>query len=340
MQYTRKYEQYHRVFTEPISEESVEPVLRELVDKQRDDNIFITFTMYERTRNFNEHVTTAPMPQNQYIPYHQHDYFEINYLYEGVCYQFINNKLYKMAPGDLIILSENTFHTAYTRPGSSGINLLVDDVFLSDFIKELPKSLHSPLLTELTKEKTPFFLFPCTGSAIPSFFDVLKQRGNLLGQRSLEYRLRENLARCIFSEMLIMEKDKRLTFTSSDEPEKAEISHAAVLEFINANFHSISIEDIEKKFGFSRMGFYRFMKTATGTHFSVYVGSLKYNRACYLLQYSTKSISQIAEEVGFQSNEYFSRFFKKQAGITPTVYRRRMKAKAEKEKRGSAPASQ
>lgn len=40
-----------------------------------------------------------------------------------------------------------------------------------------------------------------------------------------------------------------------------------------------------------------------------------------LLGYSTMSVKQVALELGFQDEAYFSRFFRKNTGLRPTEYR-------------------
>jgi len=43
-----------------------------------------------------------------------------------------------------------------------------------------------------------------------------------------------------------------------------------------------------------------------------------------LLAYSTKSVSEIAWQLNFSDNSYFSRFFKKHSGMSPEAFRRQL----------------
>jgi AraC family transcriptional activator of pobA len=45
--------------------------------------------------------------------------------------------------------------------------------------------------------------------------------------------------------------------------------------------------------------------------------------ACRKLTYAPSSVASIAYELGFQDPAYFSRAFKRHAGITPKEYRER-----------------
>jgi AraC-like DNA-binding protein len=52
-----------------------------------------------------------------------------------------------------------------------------------------------------------------------------------------------------------------------------------------------------------------------------YVHQLRTQRAQYLLSHTNKNVKEIATEVGYQDPLYFSRMFKKYAGVAPLHYR-------------------
>lgn len=60
----------------------------------------------------------------------------------------------------------------------------------------------------------------------------------------------------------------------------------------------------------------------TGETILNYTNQLRITKAAELLKYSTDSITDIAEEVGFEELYYFSRVFKKIIGVSPKEYRR------------------
>jgi AraC-like DNA-binding protein len=51
-----------------------------------------------------------------------------------------------------------------------------------------------------------------------------------------------------------------------------------------------------------------------------YLSRYRIQQAKRLLEIGTMSITQVALEVGFSSQSYFSRIFQQEAGITPTDY--------------------
>ncbi len=60
----------------------------------------------------------------------------------------------------------------------------------------------------------------------------------------------------------------------------------------------------------------------TGTTLTAYINQYRVERAVVLLQYSSLSIAQVGERVGFLDECYFTRIFKRLKGVSPSVYRK------------------
>jgi len=73
--------------------------------------------------------------------------------------------------------------------------------------------------------------------------------------------------------------------------------------------------------------FRRSFKQQTGLAPSQFQNTIRINCACDLLATSELSVSEIAQQAGFETVYYFSRMFKKKTGQTPTRYRLRMTAR-------------
>jgi AraC-like DNA-binding protein len=48
---------------------------------------------------------------------------------------------------------------------------------------------------------------------------------------------------------------------------------------------------------------------------------MKMERACYLLDSGQQPVGEVAERLGYQDAQYFSRLFKKVVGLSPSDYR-------------------
>ena len=76
----------------------------------------------------------------------------------------------------------------------------------------------------------------------------------------------------------------------------------------------VSVSTLSKKF-----------RKETGMTPSGYLNQLIINRACYLLHAEEYSIAKIAEQLGFADQFYFAKYFKRQMGVSPSVYKRQVR---------------
>ncbi|MDY3979684.1 MAG: helix-turn-helix transcriptional regulator [Tidjanibacter sp.] len=76
-----------------------------------------------------------------------------------------------------------------------------------------------------------------------------------------------------------------------------------------------------REMGLSRTNFYAKLKAIVDITPVNYINNMRMQRAIELLQSSSKSISEIALEVGFSDHAYFSQVFKESTGFTPSEYR-------------------
>jgi len=84
---------------------------------------------------------------------------------------------------------------------------------------------------------------------------------------------------------------------------------------------SISPEEIAASLNISYTWFRRMFRQYTGLAPAQYIAQLKIQKAKEMLSVSNKSIKEIAIDLGFESIDYFSTQFRKQAGQTPTQFR-------------------
>ena len=83
-----------------------------------------------------------------------------------------------------------------------------------------------------------------------------------------------------------------------------------------------SITSLCKDLGMSRTQLHNKIKALTGKSTSIFVRSLRLQKGKYLLEHTSKGISEIAYDVGFNNPSYFTKSFTEEFGIPPSSLRK------------------
>lgn len=84
----------------------------------------------------------------------------------------------------------------------------------------------------------------------------------------------------------------------------------------------LSLETVANAIGVSPVYLSRLFKQETGSTFVTQLTQIRISKAVQLLNSTDRSIADIAEAVGYESQHYFSTAFKKVVGVSPNRYRR------------------
>lgn len=101
----------------------------------------------------------------------------------------------------------------------------------------------------------------------------------------------------------------------------------------------MSIEELAESVGLSETRLRALFKSSLGLTPKQYVGKTIMEAAAEMVRGSYKRVSEIAAELGFNSDGYFVRVFKKTYGMTPTEYRNLHQRPSEKEDTAKSAAS-
>ena len=95
----------------------------------------------------------------------------------------------------------------------------------------------------------------------------------------------------------------------------------AMLNYIQSNYHSITLEDMAKQFHLSEPYISKYIKDKSGKTFGEHVTGIRLKRAKSLLKNGNMTVENISYAVGYQNVEHFNRTFKKSFQMTPMKYR-------------------
>lgn len=95
-----------------------------------------------------------------------------------------------------------------------------------------------------------------------------------------------------------------------------------ILEYINCNYHEeLELQDCAEMFHTSSSYIARMFKKYTDTNFSSYLNDLRIKEATKLLKETDLSIKEVCYKIGYNNLNYFYKMFKKNVGVTPTIYK-------------------
>jgi AraC-like DNA-binding protein len=124
---------------------------------------------------------------------------------------------------------------------------------------------------------------------------------------------------------LSMDENSRILCSSAfnkqdDSSESRRIQK--VITFLNSNYQKeIRLLDVANYVNMSEVSFSRFMKKRTGKNYIEYLNDLRLGIASRHLVDSSKTVSEISYECGFNNLSNFNRIFKKRKGFTPKEFR-------------------
>lgn len=93
----------------------------------------------------------------------------------------------------------------------------------------------------------------------------------------------------------------------------------------NAVSSQLNVAELAQYLNISPSTLAKRFKKETGRSIGTYLDQMLLNQACQLLLTTELSVGQIADRLEFCDQFYFSRYFKRHQGETPTSYRNRMK---------------
>ena len=131
---------------------------------------------------------------------------------------------------------------------------------------------------------------------------------------------REEAAGRLKALLIRLVRTARLTDTAGDAMADR------LIQYLRKHYReNLTVEQIAAYFNYHAGHINRVMRRSTGTTIHNYLVRCRMDAAKTLLLSTDMTVSQVAEEVGIESEAYFCNSFKKLTGITPKEYRRRAK---------------
>lgn len=118
---------------------------------------------------------------------------------------------------------------------------------------------------------------------------------------------------------LVVAVNKLVAIKNSDK--NGDDRLVTMLNFIQANYQNITLEEMATKFNLSEPYISKYIKDKSGKTFGEHVVHIRMKKAKSLLRNGNMTVENISVAVGYQNVEHFNRLFKKTFDMTPVQYR-------------------
>lgn len=255
---------------------------------------------------------------------HAHDYFELNYVLEGTLDIEINLKKNIMQCGDFCIIAANTQHIIRASDNAIAIVIaLRKSTFQSAFFSIFKKEdiLSDFFKNCLYSSKYSYLMFH-----MPPGQKIREIIKNIFSEASSDSRESNEIAcsyLCIFFRMLLRTYSNTYLMNADEHSILSQMS--AILIYLQNNYKTLTLEKLGKLFGYEAGYLGKQIHRTTGFYYNDIVTRLKINETCNLLKYSDKSMDEISKLVGYNSQQHFSRAFRKEKKISPSEFKKQYK---------------
>lgn len=276
------------------------------------------------------------------VNFHSHHEYEIYFFGGGECKYLINNRIYDLQPGDIILLDGLTLH----KPNPRSIHTYMRSMlhFSPTWLHELLSVLGASKLLEPFQNLNNCLLRTGNDESGQFVEGRIERIANLLvqideetqrtGQKSglTEAELKMELVQLLLGIYKMTQKEfTHLRKTMTGKEQHAE----AISSWLDAHYtEKVSLDQLAAELNLSKYYASHIFKEVTGFTVMEYVMGCRLNQVRYLLEMEPdQSLTEVSRSAGFESVSHFSRYFKDKMGITPSRYRenkrirRREKAK-------------
>ena len=249
---------------------------------------------------------------------HRHDFFEVLYLQKGSGYHVIDGNKYEIKPPCVFFMSPGQAHKLELSQDVEGyIFIFTADFYLLNRSNQ-NSLIEFPFFYTIHQDNPPLIL---KDESDIRFLDVLFRQSIDEIDQSGDHIL----------EMLRSILDLILTTCATRYPVnenllnkgKGQILVKKFFHLIEENNHkNLSLSDYANKIGVTANHLTQTVKVLTGKTSLQIIKTKQLLEIKRLLVHTNMNISEIANQLNFEDQSYFSKFFKRETGLTPLQYRR------------------
>lgn len=248
---------------------------------------------------------------------HRHDFFEVLYLSKGSGWHVIDSNKYEIKPPCVFFMSPGQAHKLELSQDIEGFIFLFTEEFYRINQTNANRLLEFPFFFTLQQNNPPLLL-PNGGDVdfLEGLFRKAISEALRRDKRSLEL-IRAILNLLLISSSSLYPQDDKLASTG-----KGHIMVKRFYQLVEENFqHNWNLKQYAQQLAITPNHLTQTVRRLTGKTSNEIITAKQILEIKRLLVHTNMGISEIADFLNFADQSYFSKFFKKIAGVTPLKYR-------------------
>lgn len=254
--------------------------------------------------------------------FHSHSFYEIYYFHEGVCTYLIGDRIYTLQPGDLILMNGMTLHCAKIDRRFDYVRSIVhfDPAAVQAFLDFNPELNVLEPFQQLGNLR-----LTLTGDDRELVERLLVEMKALYGGADAVTRGRFRLK---FLDLLhvVYELCRKPLENRETVSTMKESTVQKVITYLEGHYaDDLHLEELQENLHASKYYLSKLFKDVTGVTIFDYLYQRRINQAkIEFVLNPTATVTDVCFRVGFKHLAHFSRMFKKQVGVTPEQFKKRL----------------
>lgn len=250
----------------------------------------------------------------------EHPFYELVFVNSGGLLVSSEDYTGALKKNELIIHRQNTAHALRTPPDTAPSVIIIGfecDSTLIDSFSHAPTELDATAirrLAEIVKEGRGVFKPPYN---VP-IYDMKKKKHRQIGA--------EQMLRILLEYFLIRLLRGQASVESTEDSGERTLMVQEIIDYVSDNYREkITIDELAFIFRTNRATLCKEFKRATGKTVIEFINDKKFEVAKAKILNTSDTFTAISEYLNFDSIHYFTRFFKKHAGVSPREFRNGMR---------------
>lgn len=259
--------------------------------------------LYEKSRHTDSGITFIDMNQSNIFPLHWHEHIELQFVLRGRMKICCSGQIITLGEHDTLVINANELHEGIEEKNCLCFKFKLHPSFFDQKHYVFNNLIHDDNVSELMTKIIE--LYQNTDDA--SAYTVKGYLFHLIGLLCKSYAVNLLPADALAQSN---EKFQKMNYIAT---------------YLHSNYASrIKTETLAEMSHYTYSYFCAAFKEAFGVPLTKYLLTIRINKASTLLSTTDMNVTEIATFSGFSDANYFARAFKKETGLSPSEYRRKV----------------